>query len=99
MKTQREKAIELANRAIANPKLLDKLTNDTFIKFVIGVSNHSKPLAHKLMDLKPNIPSECKILFWEAVGILKLEGDMANQFNDNYLEDDYVEDYNPYDGL
>ena len=98
MKTKRQVAIELANKVIANPSLLEQLNDDTFIKFVIALTNHSKELAYKVFDLRPNIPSQNKVLFWEAVGILKLEGDMANEFNNNYLADDYQE-FDPYDGL
>lgn len=73
MKSNKEIAIILANRTIGNPKLLDQLNDDTFIKFVIGISNHSTELAHKVMDLRENVPAQNKILFWEAVGIIKSE--------------------------
>ena len=96
MKTQKEKAIELANRVINNPELLKQLNDEIFIKFVISLTNYSKPLAHKVFDLKSDISSQNKILFWEAVGILK--GDMANEFNNNYLADEY-EDFDSQDGL
>ncbi len=67
----KDKAQELGNRAIDNPSLLDKLDEDTFIKFVVCISKHDKSLASKVFDLKyDKISAQGKVLFWEAVGIL-----------------------------
>mgnify|MGYP006300545539 FL=1 len=67
----REKTQELGNRALNNPSLLDKLDEDTFIKFVVCMSKHDKSLASKVFDLKyDKISAQGKVLFWEAVGIL-----------------------------
>ena len=67
----KEKAQELGNRAINNPSLLDKLDEDTFIKFVVCISKHDKSLASQVFDLKyDKISAQGKVLFWEAVGIL-----------------------------
>jgi hypothetical protein len=66
-----EKAQELGNRAIDNPSLLDRLDEDTFIKFVVCISKHDKSLASRVFDLKyDKISAQGKVLFWEAVGIL-----------------------------
>jgi len=73
MKSNKDQAIRLANRVIADPKLLEKLNDDLFIRFVIGISNYSTELAHKVMDLRQDIPAQNKVLFWEAIGILKSE--------------------------
>jgi hypothetical protein len=71
MYSGKEKALELGNQAINNPSLLDKLNEDTFIKFVVGISKYNKSLAYKVFDLKyDKISLESKILFWEAIGIL-----------------------------
>jgi hypothetical protein len=71
MYSGKEKALELGNQAINNPSLLDKLNEDTFIKFVVGISKYDKSLAYKVFDLKyDKISLEGKILFWEAIGIL-----------------------------
>jgi len=67
----KDKAQELGNRAINNPSLLDKLDEDTFIKFVVCISKHDKSLASRVFDLKyDKISAQGKVLFWEAVGIL-----------------------------
>jgi hypothetical protein len=67
----KDKAQELGNRAIDNPSLLDKLDEDTFIKFVVCISKHDKSLASRVFDLKyDKISAQGKVLFWEAVGIL-----------------------------
>jgi hypothetical protein len=66
-----EKAQELGNRAIDNPSLLDRLDEDTFIKFVVCISKHDKSLASRVFDLKyDKISAQGKVLFWEAVGML-----------------------------
>ena len=66
-----EKTQELGNRALNNPSLLDKLDEDTFIKFVVCMSKHDKSLATKVFNLKyDKISAQGKVLFWEAVGIL-----------------------------
>lgn len=70
----KEKAQDLGNRAINNPRLLDQLDEDTFIKFVVCISKHDKSLASKVFDLKyDKISAQGKVLFWEAVGILTKE--------------------------
>ena len=67
----REKAQELGNRAINNPRLLDQLDEDTLIKFVVCISKHDKSLASQVFDLRyDKISAQGKVLFWEAVGIL-----------------------------
>jgi hypothetical protein len=67
----KDKAQELGNRAINNPSLLDRLDEDTFIKFVVCISKHDKSLASKVFNLKyDKISAQGKVLFWEAVGIL-----------------------------
>jgi len=69
--TLEEKALKLGNQAINNPSLLDKLDEDTFIKFVVGISKYHKSLASQVFDLKyDTISAQGKVLFWEAVGIL-----------------------------
>lgn len=64
------KAIELANRALENPSLVNQLTEDIFFKLVIGISKYDRSLAMKVEELKPFTNSNNKVLFWEAVGIL-----------------------------
>ena len=66
----KNKAIELANRAISNPELLNSLPNDTYFKFVMGIAKFDIYLAQKVENLRPFTHPETKILFWEAVGIL-----------------------------
>lgn len=66
----REKAIELANRALQTPSLLNDLSEDVFFKFVMGISIYDISLAMKVEQLKPFTNSNNKVLFWEAVGIL-----------------------------
>lgn len=66
MYSGKEKALELGNQAINNPSLLDKLNEDTFIKFVIGISKYDKSLAFMVFDLKyDKISLESKILVAE----------------------------------
>ena len=65
-----QRGIELANRVIADPSLLTQLDDDTFIKFVISLTKISKDLGKEVFDLRENVSSENKILFWEAIGIL-----------------------------
>lgn len=64
------KAIELANRALENPSLINQLTEDMFFKLVIGISKYDRLLAMKVEELKPFTNNNNKVLFWEAVGIL-----------------------------
>lgn len=66
----REKAIELANRALQTPSLLNDLSEDVFFKFVMGISIYDISLAMQVEQLKPFTNSNNKVLFWEAVGIL-----------------------------
>jgi hypothetical protein len=66
----REKAIELANRALQTPSLLNDLSEDVFFKFVMGISRYDISLAMQVEQLKPFTNSNNKVLFWEAVGIL-----------------------------
>ena len=69
--TKLEKAQKLGNQALNNPKLLDLLDQDTFIKLVISISKYDKPLAWDVFDLKvKELSTQNKILFWEAVGII-----------------------------
>jgi hypothetical protein len=69
MNTQ-EKAIMLANKALANPELLETLPEDIMFKFVIGIVLFDINLAIKLEELRPFTNSKNKVLFWEALGIL-----------------------------
>jgi hypothetical protein len=72
--TTRDKAYTLANKAINNPTLLNKLDDDTMIKFAIGVSRYDIHKAFQLMDLKyPTVKPARMIEFWRAVGILTPE--------------------------
>ena len=66
----REKGIELANRAIKNPSLLKQLNNSVFFDFVMGVARYDKSLAQKLEAIRPLTHASNKVLFWEAVGII-----------------------------
>lgn len=69
--TQLEKANKLGNEALNNPKLLNLLDEDTFIKFVISISKYNKPLAWDIFDLKTStLSSQSKVLFWQAVGLI-----------------------------
>jgi hypothetical protein len=66
-----EQAQKLGNQVLADPSLLNQLDEDTFIKFVISLSKHDKPLAQKVFYLKSaDISAQSKILFWEAVDLL-----------------------------
>ena len=65
-----QKAIELANRAIGNPSLLNQLPEETYFKFVMGIAVFDIELAKEVEALRPFTTSQNKILFWEAVGIL-----------------------------
>jgi hypothetical protein len=68
---QLEKAQKLGNQVLNNPKLLNQLDEDTFLKFVISISKYDKPLAWNVFDLKVNgLSAQNKILFWEAVGLV-----------------------------
>ena len=71
------KAIEIANKALANPSLLNQLSEDVFFKLVIGISKYDVSLAMKVEALKPFTNSDNKVLFWEAVGILIPSEDYA----------------------
>lgn len=72
------KAHELADQAIARPALLNHLSDDTMIKFAMGVALYSKDKACKLIDLKyPNAKPTNIIQFWEAVGIIIKQEDYA----------------------
>lgn len=64
------KAIELANRVLKTPSLLDQLSEDVFFKLVIGISIYDRSLAIRVEELKPFTNSNNKVLFWEAVGLL-----------------------------
>ncbi len=66
----KEKAINLVNRALANPSLVEDLSEDTFFKFVLGVAKYDMKKAMQLEKLKPFTTSKNKIMFWEAVGLL-----------------------------
>lgn len=97
--TQSEKLTALTNKVLNNPKLVDKLPEETFIKFVICISKYNRSLAHKVFDLRTiKVSTQNKILFWEAVGLLNsLDGDMANEFNNSQELCEYVDLYD--DGL
>ena len=66
----KEKGIMLANKALANPELLETLPEDVLFKFIIGIALFDIDLAMRLEELKPFTNSSNKVLFWEAVGIL-----------------------------
>jgi hypothetical protein len=66
----KDKAFNLATKAINNPSLLDELVEDTYVQFVIGVALYHKDLAMKLDEIRSIGKPQNKILFWEAVGIL-----------------------------
>jgi len=68
--TRMEKAQDLGKRAIANPKLIEALDEDTFLKFVIALSIHDRQLASRVFDLRYDLSAQTKVLFWEAVGII-----------------------------
>jgi hypothetical protein len=67
---QKDKAFRLANEAIKTPSLLNKLDEETYLLFVIGVAKYHKELATKLEEIRPLVHSKNKVLFWEAVGII-----------------------------
>jgi hypothetical protein len=72
----KEKAQELGNRALNNPSLLDKLDQDTLVKFIMCIAKHDKPLASEVFNLKyDDMSSKAKVIFWEAVGILTKQED------------------------
>jgi|TARA_B110000967_G_C18316632_1_gene285526 hypothetical protein len=66
----KDNAFNLATRAIKKPSLLDELTEDTYVKFVIGVALYHKDLAVKLDEIRSIGEPQNKILFWEAIGVL-----------------------------
>ena len=66
----KDKAFNLATRAIENPSLLDALTEDMYVKFVVGVALYHKDLAVNLDKVRSIGEPQNKILFWEAIGVL-----------------------------
>lgn len=71
--TLKEKAINLADRALSDPKLVENMDEDKFFKFVLGVAKYDQKRAIALEMLKPFTNSNNKVLFWEAVGVLLSE--------------------------
>lgn len=70
MSDLKTKAETLANKAIANPELLDQLPNNVYEDFILRVALFNIDLAMKLDDIRPITNSNNKVLFWEAVGII-----------------------------
>lgn len=76
MEAGKFKALELGNRVINNPRLLEQLDEDTLIKFVVCIAKYNKSLASQVFDLRYNeVSAQGKVLFWEAVGILTKQED------------------------
>lgn len=71
--SQREKAIELSDKALNNPELVQNMNEDVFFIFVISVAKYDSKRAIALEEIKPFTNSQNKILFWEAVGLLHQE--------------------------
>jgi len=69
MRNQVEKANDLADRAIANPSLMDAFSDETMIKFTLSVYHYTPEKAQELMVLKYG-HAKGLVHFWEAVGIL-----------------------------
>ena len=67
------KAYYLAMQAINNPSLLNQLSDDTYVSFVIGVAKYHKDLAMKLDKIRSIGKPKNKIKFWQAIGILTPE--------------------------
>jgi len=82
----KEKAFRLANKAINNPTLLDMIGEESYVLFVLGVARYYRDLAVKLNDIRPIINPTNKIKFWEAVGILISEQDIASHETNEHLE-------------
>lgn len=73
---QEDQAHYLADKAIANPSLLNELDDDKMIKFAIAISKYSKEKANNLMDLKyPDVKPSNMVLFWQAIGIISKDLD------------------------
>lgn len=73
-----QKAKNLCDRALNDPKLIKNFTENTFFKFVMGVAKFDQKRATALEKLKPFKNSKNKTLFWEAVGILFSNGAEEN---------------------
>lgn len=67
----KNKAYSLAHQALRKPELIEPLSEDTFIKFVISIGKYDTKLATKVLELRQGkLSSQSKIKFWEAVGTL-----------------------------
>jgi hypothetical protein len=67
----KNKAYSLAYQALSKPELIEPLSEDEFIKFVISIGKYDTKLATRVLELKQGkLSSQTKIKFWEKVGIL-----------------------------
>lgn len=73
----KDKAYNLAIRAINKPTLLNTLTQGKYETFVLGVAMYHRDLAIKLDEIKPIVDPSKKINFWKAVGIIMNDEDYS----------------------
>jgi len=73
----KDKAYNLAIRAINKPTLLNTLTQDKYETFVLGVAMYYRDLAIKLDEIKPIVDPSKRIDFWKSVGILMNDEDYS----------------------
>ena len=73
----KDKAYNLAIRAINKPTLLNTLTQDKYETFVLGVAMYHRDLAIKLDKIKPIVDPSKRINFWKSVGILMNDEDYS----------------------
>jgi hypothetical protein len=73
----KDKAHNLAIRAINKPTLLNTLTQDKYETFVLGVAMYYRDLAIKLDEIKPIVDPSKRIDFWKSVGILMNDEDYS----------------------
>ena len=67
--TTQEKGIMLANKSLANPKLLEALPKRMYFEFIMGLAEFDIKLARKVEALRPlhfNHP-EIEEFFWSEV--------------------------------
>ena len=67
--TTQEKGIMLANKSLANPKLLETLPKEIYFEFIMGLAEFDIKLARKVEALRPLYfkNPDNKAFFWAAV--------------------------------
>jgi hypothetical protein len=73
----KDKAHNLAIRAINKPTLLNTLTQDKYETLVLGIAMYHRDLAIKLDVIRPIVDPSKRISFWKSIGIIMGDEDYS----------------------